>query len=130
MISSRTLRSLFTMCLCLSFALSSHAQTDENESILLTIEPEPAQTLLGFGTSLATELNALPEGVLPDFSKRVFGDLKMNVVRLWAPSGEKETVETMLATFARRYLESGRLELAEKQGFAELALRAKKFEPN
>jgi len=116
MISSRTLRSLFTMCLCLSFALSSHAQTDENESILLRIEPEPAQTLLGFGTSLATELNALPEGVLPDFSKRVFGDLKMNVVRLWAPSGEKETVETMLATFARRYLESGRLELAEKQG--------------
>jgi len=116
MISSLTFRLPFTLGLCLSFALSDLAQTDENEWVVLTVEPEPAQTLLGFGTSLVTELNSLPEGVLPDFSKRVFGDLKMNVVRIWAPSGEKETVETMLATFARRYLDSGRLELAKQQG--------------
>jgi len=46
----------------------------------------------------------------------VFGVLKMNIVRLWAPSGERETVETMLETFVRRYLASGGLDLVEKTG--------------
>lgn len=92
------------------------AQGSKSQVITITAAKEPAQTLQGFGTSLATELDPMPDGVLPDFTKRVFGDLKMNIVRLWAPSGEKETVETMLETFARRYVTSGRLDLVQKQG--------------
>ncbi|MCB1089249.1 MAG: hypothetical protein KDM63_19590, partial [Verrucomicrobiae bacterium] len=107
---------------CLPFVLSGQASSAGSDEILLTVEPEAAQIFQGFGSSLATELEPLPEGVLPDFSKRVFGDLKMNVVRLWAPIGESETVETMLATFARRYLESGRLELARQHGVTTLLL--------
>lgn len=125
MIATRPLRLHPVVALGLSFAFFTfvgQAQTDEKAPILLTVEAEPAQTLLGFGTSLVTELEPLPEGILPDFSKRVFGDLKMNVVRLWAPSGEKETVETMLAIFTRRYLESGRLKLAQEHGATTLLL--------
>lgn len=105
------LKSLFASLCCCFVGLPAHAQV-----ITLTAAKEPAQTLLGFGTSLITELEPLPDGVMPDFTKRVFGDLTMNIVRLWAPSGEKETVETMLATFARRYVTSGRLDLVQKQG--------------
>ncbi len=125
MIATRTLRLHPIVALACSlafFPFVGQAQTDEKAPILLTVEAEPAQTLLGFGTSLATELEPLPGGILPDFSKRVFGALKMNVVRLWAPSGEKETVETMLATFTRRYLESGRLKLAQEHGGTTLLL--------
>lgn len=117
MILSRAFRFPILACLCISLFLSSVARAAGNEGVIVVkVGTEAAQTLLGFGTSLITEMEALPDGVAPDFSKRVFGDLKMNVVRLWAPSGEKETVETMLATFVRRYVESGRLELARQQG--------------
>lgn len=105
------LKSFLAALPCWFMGWPVHAQR-----ITLTAAKEPAQTLQGFGTSLITELEPLPEGVLPDFTKRVFGDLTMNIVRLWAPSGEKETVETMLATFTRRYVTSGRLDLVQKQG--------------
>lgn len=36
-------------------------------------------------------LDPLVEGVLRDFSNRVFGDLKINGGRLWALSREKES---------------------------------------
>jgi hypothetical protein len=97
-----------------------HGQTDTRraagEPIVLAIAKAPAQRLQGFGTSLMTDMQPLPETLTREFSQRVFGDLKMDVVRLWAPSGEQETVETMLETFARRYVNSGRLRLVAEQG--------------
>lgn len=110
---NRLLATLISGCLAIQKICAADAG---KEAIILNIEKAPAQTLLAFGTSLITEMGPLPGTTVQDFTKRVFGDLKMNIVRLWAPSGEKETVETMLATFARRYVESGRLELVKQQG--------------
>jgi len=72
------------------------------QSVSLFVQAEPHQTLQGFGCSqVRNEL--LPEPVRTQLFDRVFGDLKMNILRLWVETGDKSEVAEMKQSFLKAY---------------------------
>ncbi len=91
--------------------------------VTLTVDRNPAQTLAGFGCSLV-DLNdtQIPLPLQAELFTRVFGDLRMNVLRLWVQSGPTRTLAQMKSEFYRAYVDSGIIAAAKKQGVNNLLL--------
>jgi len=92
------------------------------QSVSLFVQAEPHQTLQGFGCSQVQD-DPLPEAVRTQLFDRVFGDLKMNVLRLWVESGDKSGVAEMKKSFLQTYPDLARLiEEARRRGIDTLLL--------
>lgn len=91
--------------------------------VTLTVAPDPAQTLVGFGCSMVS-LNEtrIPVPSRAELFTRVFGDLHMNVLRVWVQSGPALTSAQMKSEFYQSYVDSGIIAAAQKQGVATLLL--------
>jgi hypothetical protein len=92
-------------------------------SVTLTVTNQPAQTLDGFGCSLVDlSESKMPDSARAEMFDRVFGDLRMNVLRLWAEAGDDRTAAQMLSDFYRSYVDSGVIADAQKRGVTTLLL--------
>jgi len=92
-------------------------------SVTLTVSNQPAQTLDGFGCSLVDLRGTkIPQSARAEMFDRVFGDLRMNVLRLWAEAGDDRTAAQMRADFYRSYVDSGVIADAQKRGVTTLLL--------
>src|ERR1035438_9080149 len=92
-------------------------------SVTLTVTNQPAQTLDGFGCSLVDlSESKMPDSARAEMFDRVFGDLRMNVLRLWAEAGDDRTAAQMCSEFCRSYVLSGVIEDAQKRGETTLLL--------
>lgn len=104
------------------FAPTASGQS-ATQSVTLTVAQDPAQTLEGFGCSLVnlnhTQIPSLARAELFD---RVFGDLHMNVLRLWVQSGASLTSAQMKSEFYKSYVDSGIIAAVQQRGVAILLL--------
>lgn len=92
-------------------------------SVTLTVASQPAQTLDGFGCSLVDLSGTkIPQSARAEMFDRVFGDLRMNVLRLWAEAGDDRTAAQMRSDFYRSYVDSGVIADAQKRGVTTLLL--------
>ena len=92
------------------------------KSVSLFVQAEPHQTLQGFGCSQVQD-DPLPEAVRTQLFDRVFGDLKMNVLRLWVESGDKSGVAEMKQSFLQTYPDLHRMiQEARRRGIDTLLL--------
>jgi hypothetical protein len=92
-------------------------------SVTLTVASQPAQTLDGFGCSLVDLSGTkIPQSARAEMFDRVFGDLRMNVLRLWAEAGDDGTAAQMRSDFYRSYVDSGVIADAQKRGVTNLLL--------
>ena len=102
-----------------------HAQSTASptpQSVIFFVQAEPHQTLQGFGCSQVLDA-PLPEAVRTQLFDRVFGDLKMNILRLWVESAEKSGVAEMKQRFLETYPDLHRLiEEARRRGMDTLLL--------
>lgn len=61
------------------------AEDSTARSVTLTVNCQPAQEVEGFGCSMVDlSRTKMPDSARAEMFDRVFGDLKMNVLRLWA----------------------------------------------
>ena len=112
---------LFVMAL--SATNPQAAGQSASRSVTLTVADRPAQMLEGFGCSMVdpSELR-VPDASWSEMFDRVFGDLHMNVLRLWADADHNRTATQMKAEFYRRYVDSGVIAAAQKRGVTILLL--------
>ena len=105
-------------------AVSLSATGDEmGQPITLSVSDQPAQKLDGFGCSMVDlSKSKMPDSARKELFDLVFGDLKMNVLRLWVGSDEHRTVERMKGEFYRQYVDSGVIGEAHKRGVTTLLL--------
>ncbi|MGA2501412.1 MAG: hypothetical protein ABSH20_27035, partial [Tepidisphaeraceae bacterium] len=104
------------------FLQAQEPKPTTGKPIRLVVQAQRQQTLLGFGSSLVSSGN-LPDGVRAEMFDRVFGQLKMNVLRLWVESGEESDVAAMERSFLRSYPDPRRLlEDARRHGVDTLLL--------
>ena len=90
--------------------------------VRLLVQAEQRQTLQGFGCS-QVGTGSLPEAVRAELCDRVFGGLKMNILRLWVESGEQADVAEMKRSFLKSYPDPRRLlEDARRRGIDTLLL--------
>ena len=105
--------------------LSLHAVNGQSQPqpVTLTVASQPRQTFQGFGCSMVSlQATEIPAVARAKMFAMVFGDLHMNVLRLWVQSGPDRTVEQMKAEFYRDYVESGTIADAQRQGVTTLLL--------
>jgi hypothetical protein len=108
-----------------AFGIAKCAASDDSpsRSITLTVSRQPAQQLEGFGCSMVNLNEArIPNPARNELFDRVFGDLKMNVLRLWADADTTVTAAQMKATFYRQYVNSAVIADAQKRGVSILLL--------
>jgi Glycosyl hydrolase family 59 len=92
-------------------------------SVALTVANQPAQTLDGFGCSLVDLSGTkIPQPARAEMFDRVFGELRMNVLRLWAEAGDDRTAAQMRLDFYRSYVDTGVIADAQKRGVTTLLL--------
>ena len=72
------------------------------QPVRLRVPAEPRQSLQGFGCSLVGG-DALPETARAELFDRVFGGLKLNILRLWVEAGENSGLAAMRQSFLKRY---------------------------
>ncbi len=111
--------------LALGITLLQAADPPASRSVTLNVSAQPAQTLEGFGCSMSS--GGLSEARIPDSARaemfdRVFGDLLMNLLRLWVGTSPARTVAQMKAEFYRTYVDSGIIADAQKRGVTTLLL--------
>ena len=93
------------------------------QPVTLTIAGEPRQTLDGFGCSMVgMNSSAIPAAIRTKMYRMVFGDLHMNVLRLWVDSGTDRTVEQMKQALYQTYVDTQIIAEARKQGVTTLLL--------
>ncbi len=108
--------------LALLFAHTASGQLG-TQSVTLTVARDPAQTLEGFGCSLVDpNKTRIPIRARAELINRVFGDLHMNVLRLWVQSGPAWSCAQMKAEFYQAYVDSGIVAAVQKQGVVRLLL--------
>jgi len=91
--------------------------------VTLTVTNQPAQTLDGFGCSLVDLSGTkIPQPARAEMFDRVFGELRMNVLRLWAEAGDDRTAAQMRSDFYRSYVDTGVIADAQKRGVTILLL--------
>jgi len=91
--------------------------------ITLHVNRQPAQSLEGFGCSMVDlSTTQMPATARAEMFAAVFGDLKMNVLRLWVAAEFKRTAVQMKADLYRHYVDSGVLAAARERGVAILLL--------
>ena len=99
------------------------AEVPPASAVTVTVAAAPAQTLAGFGCSLVDLSRAkLPAAARAEMFDRVFGDLHMNVLRLWADSGANRGVAQMKSRFYATYVDSGVIADAQQRGVTTLLL--------
>lgn len=91
-----------------SVADAQETRTVSPKSVRLRVQAEPRQTLQGFGCSQVGD-DALPEAIRTELFDRVFGELKLNILRLWVESGEKSGLAEMRQSFLKSYPDPRRL---------------------
>jgi len=119
---------LFSTLACLALLANSSILAAQEitpatpKSVSLFVQAEPRQSLEGFGCS-QLEDDPLPEAVRRQLCDRVFGDLKMNILRLWVESGDKSGVAEMKQSFLQTYPDLHRLiQEARRRGMDMLLL--------
>ena len=109
--------------LALGNTLLIAAEPTASRSIALNVATQPAQTLEGFGCSMvALRKTAMPESARAEMFDRVFGDLHMNVLRLWVEANTNRTAAQMKADFYQTYVDGGLIADAQKRGVTTLLL--------
>jgi hypothetical protein len=111
--------------LALSTTLLHAADPTVSRSVTLHVAPQPAQTLEGFGCSMSSAglgETHLPDSVRAEMFDRVFGDLHMNVLRLWVGANAARTIAQMKGEFYRTYVDSGIIADARERGVTTLLL--------
>ena len=84
--------------------------------VRLLVQESPSQTLKGFGCSLV-DFHNIPDSACPELFDKVFGVLRMNILRLWVESGQKSDLATMKQAFLKSYGDPKALvENARKRG--------------
>jgi O-glycosyl hydrolase len=111
--------------LVLGTTLLHAAEPTACRSVALNVAAAPAQTLEGFGCSMSG--TGLSEGTVPDSARtemfdQVFGDLHMNVLRLWVGTNPTRTVAQMKERFYKTYVDNGIIADAQKRGVTTLLL--------
>ena len=115
---------VLTIILWLTFFFAHTASGQSaTQSVTLTVAHDPAQKLEGFGCSLVN-LNEtqIPTSARAELFNRVFGDLHMNVLRLWVQSGPTVTSAQMKSEFYQSYVDSGIIAAVQKRGVTGLLL--------
>ena len=113
------------MTLVLAVVFCAHAAVGQTttRSVTLTVSNQPRQTLDGFGCSMVDlSRSKMPNSARSEMFDRVFGDLHMNVLRLWAGADTNCTVAQVKATFYRTYADTGVIADAQKRGVTTLLL--------
>ncbi|MFI5380157.1 MAG: hypothetical protein ACHRHE_12735 [Tepidisphaerales bacterium] len=111
--------------LALGTTLHSVADPTASRSVTLTVATQPAQTLEGFGCSMSSaglRKTSMPDSARAEMFDRVFGDLHMNVLRLWVGTDAARTAAQMKAEFYKTYVDSGIIADARKRGVTTLLL--------
>ncbi len=105
------------------FCAHAAAGQTTTRSVTLTVSDQPQQTLEGFGCSMVDlSRSKMPNSARSEMFDRVFGDLHMNVLRLWAGADTNCTVAQVKVTFYRTYVDSGVIADAQKRGVTTLLL--------
>jgi hypothetical protein len=92
-------------------------------SVTLTVTNQPGQTLEGFGCSMVDlSRTKMPDSARAEMFDQVFGDLHMNVLRLWAGADTNRTAAQMKAAFYHTYVDSDVIAEAQKRGVTTLLL--------
>lgn len=79
------LGSIVIVVLVFGTARFGAAEDSTARSVTLTVNCQPAQEVEGFGCSMVDlSRTKMPDSARAEMFDRVFGDLKMNVLRLWA----------------------------------------------
>ncbi len=123
-------RLIFSLCVfCIAACAPAKMPSAGNvlPVVVVTVNPAPNQTFAGFGTSLTNtddDFQKLTPAVRESISNMVWHDLNFKILRLWF----NPTVylanpnKPDLSEFRRKYVESGIISLAMKQGCTTLLL--------
>ena len=86
-----TIRLLVVGALVFGAMKFSAADDSIAQSVTLTVTSQPSQTLQGFGCSMVDlSKTTMPDSARAEMFDRVFGDLHMNVLRLWVGADTNE----------------------------------------
>lgn len=109
--------------LLIGAATPGRSEVEETRPITLVVNQLPSQRFEGFGCSLVDLSNAkIPDVAKAKMFDSVFGDLKMNVLRLWVESGVDRTCVDMKADFYRQYVDTEVIANAQERGVTTLLL--------
>ncbi len=113
---------IIMLCAAVFCACTAVGQT-VSRSVALTVTSQPAQKLEGFGCSMVDlSKTEMPDSARAEMFDWVFGDLHMNVLRLWAEADTTHTTAQMKKDFYRTYADSGVIADAQKRGVTTLLL--------
>ena len=117
-----TFLAILTLLLTSTHLQAQEAKPAKAKPVNLVVQAEPRQTLWGFGCSQVGR-GSVPEAVQAELCDRVFGELKMNVLRLWVESGGKSDLAEMQQSFLKSYPDTRRfVEDVRRRGVDTLLL--------
>ena len=95
--------------------------------VSIEVQPGARQTFAGFGTSIGNwgrDYQKLSPAERADLSKRMWGDLHFKTLRMWLNLNEYAPTKTERTTadFKARYIDSGIIKDAQKNGVVNLLL--------
>ena len=122
-IMSATIKLIMISALLFRAAKLGAADDFTARSITLNVSSQPAQQFEGFGCSMVDlSRTKMPDSARAEMFDQVFGDLHMNVLRLWAEADTNRTVALMKTDFYRNYVDSGVIADTQKRGVTTLLL--------
>ena len=117
---------LLSLALCVAPALAQDEKA-VNPAVVISVQPGARQTFAGLGVSQGNwgrDYQKLTAGERAQLSQMLFGDLKLTSLRMWLNLNEYAPDEKTRTTadFRARYIDSGLIADAQKNGVVDLLL--------